>query len=324
MTLASQRGPVICVCGPTASGKSSLADKLAQRLSSSVISVDAMQVYRGMDIGTAKLTPEQRRAPLLMVDVVDPDQEFSVADFQRLARREIDCLLDKSQVPVLCGGTGLYLDAVIDDMDFPRGGRLTDSRQNYERMAQSDGSHALYELLQQRDPESAELIHINNTRRIIRALELCDEGKSYAQRTKEGLKAHSPYYSYYMWAVVLPKEQLYERINTRVDEMFDEGLVQEVEQLERRYAFSSTPTASQAIGYKELVRYMEGNYSLQEAKEAIKQASRRYAKRQLSWIRRDGRARTLDLSRMSESEALESILTAISSDDGHKETDGSN
>lgn len=292
---------VLCVVGPTAVGKSSIAEEVALRLGGEVVSVDSMQVYVGMDIGTAKLPPQERRCPLHMVDVATLDSPYSVAQFQADARCCVDGLVSKGMVPVLCGGTGLYLDAVIDQMDFPHGETCGTRREPYESIAEAQGPNALHALLASRDPQSAELIHPNNVRRVVRALEMLDQGVSYA-RQHEGLLARSRHYDAAIWALTLPRETLYQRIDARVDRMFEQGLVSEVQKL-KDMGLESSITAQKAIGYKEVLSHLRGEMTLDEARETIKRNTRRYAKRQLSWIRRDGRAHVLDLGVMSAQEA---------------------
>ena len=297
---------VLCIVGPTASGKSALADELACRLATSVISVDAMQVYRGMDIGTAKTPVSERRRPLLMVDVADIGDAYSAQLFQEEARICIDSLCSEGKLPILCGGTGLYLDATIDDMVFPKGDTSSETRKRYEKMAEDEGSEAVYALLESRDPASAELIHPNNVRRVIRALELLDEGKSYAVQ-HAGLHERAPWYDASIWGIAMDRERLYRRISVRVDQMLQDGLVDEVEGLVAA-GFRDTLTAMQAIGYKEIVDYLEGSCTLSEATEEIKKRTRRYAKRQLSWFKRDGRVKWLDLDQMDTNGAADMIM----------------
>lgn len=297
---------VLCIVGPTASGKSALADELACRLATSVISVDAMQVYRGMDIGTAKTLVSERRRPLLMVDVADIGDAYSAQLFQEEARSCIDSLCSEGKLPILCGGTGLYLDATIDDMVFPKGDASSETRKRYEKMAEDEGSEAVYALLESRDPASAELIHPNNVRRVIRALELLDEGKSYAVQ-HAGLHERAPWYNASIWGIAMDRERLYRRISVRVDQMLHDGLVDEVEGLVTA-GFRDTLTAMQAIGYKEIVDYLEGSCTLPEATEEIKKRTRRYAKRQLSWFKRDGRVKWLDLDQMDTNGAADMIM----------------
>ncbi len=287
------RGPVVSIVGPTASGKSELAEEVALRLGSSVISVDAMQVYRGMDIGTAKTNVENRRCELEMVDICDISEEYSVQKYQIDARSCADKILDNGVTPVLCGGTGLYLNAVIDKMFFPEGSLESSSRIKYQSILEAEGAEHLHALLEQRDPESAQLIHPNNARRTIRALELLDEGVSYAKH-HEGLNAREPYYDARIWGISLDRKTLYERIEARVDAMMASGLLDEVRGLSD--ALRASSTARQAIGYKEMLDYLDGDVELDEAVEQVKARTRRYAKRQLSWFGRDGRVRWLDSS----------------------------
>ena len=305
----SEAGPVVCIVGPTASGKSSLAERLAVTLGSAVVSVDAMQVYRGMDIGTAKTPVDERACELMMVDVCDVGDDYSVRLFQRDARACVDALLAEGRTPVLCGGTGLYLDAVIDEMDFPAGQTGSEARERYEAIARDEGALALHELLRGRDPKSAELIHPNNVRRVVRALEMLDEGVSYAAK-HEGLRARRPHYDALLFGITMDRERLYQRIDARVDAMVEAGLVDEVRALAEG-GLAETLTAMQAIGYKEVVAYLDGALTLDEAIEEVKRRSRRYAKRQLSWLRRDGRVRWLDYDRLDEDEAARIVLAAL-------------
>lgn len=300
-------GRVLCIVGPTASGKSALADEVALRLGTSVVSVDAMQVYRGMDIGTAKTPETERRCPLLMVDVADIGESYSVQRYQEEARRCIDRLQEQGKTPVLCGGTGLYLDAAIDDMRFPKGTAESASRRKYEEMAKVQGEQAIWQLLDERDPASAALIHPNNVRRTIRALELLDEGKSYAEQ-HAGLYSRAPWYEARIFGIAMGRDRLYERIGQRVDQMIEEGLEDEVRRLVDE-GLAETLTAMQAIGYKELVSYLSGGCSRGEAIEEIKKRTRRYAKRQLSWFRHDSRIEWLDLDTMDTDGAADIICS---------------
>lgn len=302
-------GKVLAIVGPTASGKSALADKVAAQLHTSEISIDAMQVYRGMDIGTAKTPVAERVCPLLMVDMADIVDNYSVQLFQTQAREYIDKLQADDQLPVLCGGTGLYLDAVIDDMRFPKGQTDSAARKKYEALAEKEDVEALYTLLQERDPDSADIIHPHNIRRVIRALEMLDEGKSYATQHK-GLYKRASWYQTQIYGIAMERERLYRRIDTRVDAMFDEGLVKEVKGLMDQ-GLASALTALQAIGYKEIVSALNGEITLDEARKLIKKNTRHLAKRQLSWFHRDPRVNWLDLDKMTSDEAAEQIIAAV-------------
>lgn len=306
------RGPAVeavCIVGPTASGKSSLAARIACTLGTDIVSIDAMQVYRGMDIGTAKASAEELGCPQHMVDIVDPDEPYSVARFQHDARQAIDGILQRGMPAVLCGGTGLYLDAVIDEMSFPHGELGGTTRRRYEELAEREGALALHQLLRSRDPASAALIEPANVRRVVRALEMLDEGHSYAVQ-HEGLRRREPHYRSRIWAIALRRDRLYARIERRVDEMFERGLVDEVAGLRERGLVRDS-TAGQAIGFKEVLAALDGDCSLDEARDEIKKRTRRYAKRQLSWLRRDGRCHWLDYDEISEEDACAQVLQAL-------------
>lgn len=302
-------GPVLAIVGPTASGKSFLADLIAEDFDGDVISVDAMQVYKGMDIGTAKTPVELRRVPLRMVDVCEAGIDYSVQVFQNDCRSIIDDELTAGQTPVLCGGTGLYLNAVIDEMVFPHGEKGDAKRSLYEELSSEIGADRLHALLEERDPASAALIHPNNVRRVIRALEMLDEGKSYAEHNR-GLKTRAPHYEALIWGLTMDRGRLYERIEARVDQMMADGLLEEVKSLVEN-GLDRRSTAGQAIGYKELLDYVDGSCSLDEAVANIKQRTRRYAKRQISWFKNDGRVRWLDMDAMSIEEARDKVVSAL-------------
>lgn len=309
MSRLSGRYPVIAITGPTASGKSAVADAVALRLGTSVISADAMQVYRGMDIGTAKTPVADRPVPLLLVDVAEPDEAYSAALYQQDARKAIEDIDRAGRAPVLCGGTGLYLRAALDDMRFPHGELQDDRRSRYQELAETLGAEELHRLLAERDPESAACIHPNNVRRCVRALEMCDEGVSYA-RQKEGFSTPVAYYPTRWFALSMNRERLYRRIDQRVDQMIALGLVDEVKRLVDAGARDAL-TSRQAIGYKEIIQALDGELSMEDAIALVKQRSRRYAKRQLSWCRRDTRMVWIDMDSCSVDEAAQLILDTV-------------
>lgn len=276
---------VICVQGPTASGKSSLAEAIAWRVSGEIISADSMQIYKGMDIGTAKVMPNERSVPYHCIDICEPGQDYSAALFQHDARCAIADIKQRGKIPIICGGTGFYVRAVIDDMDFAQGDQQSPLRKELEALYEKIGVDALYELLKQKDQESADLIHPNDVRKVIRALEMHEEGESYAAR-KQAFSTIPARIPSVKLALEVDRDTLYERINIRVDEMINSGLVEEV-QLLLNQGFRSALTAAQAIGYKEIVTFIDNQISLDEAVSQIKQASRRYAKRQMTWLRAD-------------------------------------
>ena len=298
--------PVISITGPTASGKSSLADEVASRLHTDVISADAMQVYVGMDIGTAKTPEPERRVPLRLVDIVSPSESYSAALYQHDARAIIDSLLSAGKPAILCGGTGLYLRAALDEMEFPKGEVEGERRSRYQHMAEELGPEGLHALLREKDPASADQIHHTNVRRVDRALEMIDEGISYADQ-KAGFSTPRAHYDYVSFALTMDRDRLYKRIDDRVDIMMHQGLLDEVKGLVASGAADAI-TSRQAIGYKEIIDYLEGICSLADAVSLIKQRSRRYAKRQLSWCRRDDRTIWLDMDQLSTNQAADFIM----------------
>ena len=289
----SSAAPVICIVGPTASGKSELAQRLAVALDGEIVSADSMQIYRGMDIGTGKVPPSERRVPHFGLDLVDPGTPYSAALFQPYARACFADIRSRGHVPFLVGGTGLYVRAAIDDYRFPEGEQVDNPvREHYTRIAEEQGSDALWRLLEQHDPASADVIHPHNVRRVVRAFELLEEGKSYAAQ-KEALQHIAPYEQALFIGLAVDADLLRARIDRRVDAMVEEGLVDEVTTLLQE-GFREGLTAGQAIGYKEIVAALDGQCTLAEAIDAIKLATRRYAKRQRTWFRKDTRIRWID------------------------------
>ena len=284
MCASAAQLPVIAVMGCTASGKSALADALAVELGGEVVSADSMQVYRGMDIGTAKTPAAQRPVPYHCIDLVDPGQPYSAALFQRESRAAIADIRSRGRVPVLCGGTFFYVRACLNSMDFAPGEQEHNPvRERYNALAQELGAQGIWELLRQLDPESAAVVHPNNTVRVVRALEMHEAGESYAAR-KEAFKGIGEAIPSVKIGLEWDTPRLYERINRRVDLMMEQGLVAEVEGLLKQ-GFREGLTAPAAIGYKEVVAALDGECSMDEAAEQIKMATRRYSKRQRSWLR---------------------------------------
>lgn len=289
--------PAIIICGPTATGKSDLAQDLAESIGGEVLSADSMQVYRGMDIGTAKIPPGERRVPHHGLDLTEPDQPYSAALYQRYARDVISRLEGRETPVVMAGGTGLYLQAVVDDLRFPEGEQVDNPvRAQYEQLAEEQGAQAVWEALQTLDAKSAAKIHPNNLKRTIRALEMHAQGERYADRA-HGLREVAHVIPSIQIGLTLERSRLYERIDERVDKMREAGLVEEVEALASA-GFAESLTARQAIGYKEVLEALTGRIALDEAFDQIKRASRRYAKRQMTWFRRDERIHWLDIEGM--------------------------
>lgn len=306
--------PVVCVVGPTASGKTELAQRLALALDGEVVSADSMQVYRGMDIGTGKLPPSERLVPHHGFDLVDPGEPYSAALFQAYARMCFSDIAARGKRAVLCGGTGFYVRAAIDGYEFPAGEQQGNPvRERCQAIAAEQGASALWELLRQRDAESAALIPPNDVKRVTRAFELLEEGVSYA-RQKERLQSIPQVVPAVMLGLAVEPALLRRRIDERVDGMFDAGLVEEVRGL-LAAGFRSGITAPQAIGYKEVVAALDGACTLDKARAQIKTATHRYAKRQRTWFRKDARIAWLsaddaDFDRL-EREALAVVRAAV-------------
>jgi tRNA dimethylallyltransferase len=301
---------VLVVVGPTAVGKTLLAEEISVRRGGEIVSADSMQVYRGMNIGTAKPSPADRRVPYHCVDLREPVEPFSAALYQQVARAAIAEIAGHGQLPVVAGGTGLYVRAAIDDWHFPESEQADNPvRARYETLAKQLGPERLHELLAQRDRASAELLHPNNVRRVVRALEMLEGGTSYAEQ-HTGFSAWESVYDVRMIGLVMERSVLYERIDRRVDVMMTGGLLDEVESL-LAAGMREALTAQQAIGYKELVPVIEQGEPLERALDAIRVATRRYAKRQLTWFRADPRIRWIDASGLSPNEVTEAALAAI-------------
>lgn len=301
---------VICIVGPTASGKTDFAQELASALDGEVVSADSMQIYKGMNIGTGKIPESERKVPHWGFDLVDPGQEYSAALFQKYARHAFEDIAARGKQPILCGGTGLYIRAAIDDYDFPAGGQTENPiRLKYQAYAHEKGNQALWNLLYSIDPDSAQVIHPNNVRRVIRAFELHEEGGSYAHQKKQ-LKSIRQAVPATLFGISYDKEKLLERIYARVDAMVEQGLVQEVQSLLEK-GFREGITAPQAIGYKEIVDALEGICTLEQAVEQIKIATRRYAKRQRSWFNQDKRIIWLDGTTATSNDLCNKALTYL-------------
>lgn len=273
---------MIVIVGPTAVGKTALGIELAKHFDGEIISGDSLQVYRQLDIGTAKATPEeQQQAPHHLIDIREMNETYSAADFQTEARSVIDTLVQENKLPIVVGGTGLYIQALL--YDFELGGKIESTnetlRQEVEKLAEKDGKIAVWNQLQKIDEEAAEKIHPNNLKRVIRAIEIKQStGKSIFEQTQV---LSEPIYDVKIIGLTTEREKLYERINLRVDWMMDAGILDEAKQVYD----AGDIQAAQAIGYKEFFPYFAGEMSLEECIEKVKQNSRRYAKRQLTWFR---------------------------------------
>ena len=301
-----QQEKVVVIIGPTAVGKTKLSIDMAKAFDGEIISGDSMQVYREMDIGTAKVTKEEMEGiPHYMIDIRDPDEPFSAAEFQQLVRMHIHDISKRGKLPIIVGGTGLYIQSVLYDYQFSESPGDEAYRESLERLAETDGVGAVYDMLKHADPQSAERIHPNNVRRVIRALEILHTTGKTMSETLEGQK-QILLYDAAIVGLTMERDKLYNRINQRVDLMMEQGLLEEVKSLYEKGLRHCQ--SIQAIGYKELYAYFEGITTLEEAVEALKTNSRRYAKRQLTWFRNKMDVTWFD---MTEGEKKEEIFSYV-------------
>ena len=301
---------IIILTGPTAVGKTALSIELAKDLNAEIISADSMQIYEYMDVGSAKVTKEEMDGVIHhLIDEVKPDYAFSVSEFQKRANKYIKDIDDRGKKVLVTGGTGLYLNSLIYDMDFAKSNSNSKLREELELELKENGIDYMHEKLRALDEDAANRIHKNNTKRVIRALEVCLDGKKMQDFSTE-LKYNE---NYQPIIIVLnrDREVLYERINKRVDLMMENNLIDEVKHL-LDIGYDKNLISMQGIGYKEIVKYLEGEYSLDEAIEIIKRDSRRYAKRQITWFKRYKESKWFDLDKYDNSEILkEDILNYI-------------
>ncbi|WP_163102292.1 tRNA (adenosine(37)-N6)-dimethylallyltransferase MiaA [Peribacillus alkalitolerans] len=278
-----EKQKIIVIIGPTAVGKTKLSVELAKRFNGEIISGDSMQIYRGMDIGTAKITPEEMEGiPHHLIDIKEPKEPFNAAEFQELASKEIINIANRGKIPIIAGGTGLYIQSLLFQYEFSEAVSDPEFRHKWEEIAHQKGEEFVHERLKEVDPESASRIHPNNIRRVIRALEIYHLTGITMTDTLQAQTMHSDY-DYILIGLDMDRELLYDRINKRVDIMMEEGLLNEVKELFNQGV--REVQSIQAIGYKEIYEFLDGKCSLEAAVEKLKQNSRRYAKRQLTWFR---------------------------------------
>ena len=277
---------VIVICGPTASGKTALSIELAKKINGEIVSADSMQIYKDMDIGSAKVTPEEADGiKHYLIDCVSPDERYSVANYKKDAKAVIEEILKKGKVPIIVGGTGLYIDALIYEIEYKNIKINEDYRKELEKIKEKEGLETLYKKALEIDPEAMKKISPNDYKRITRILEIYEAtGKNKTQQEAESRLNEIPY-NYKVFAIDYDREKLYERINKRVDIMIEKGLIDEVKNLLKKY--KDFPTAMQGLGYKEVKQYLDGELSKEEMIEKVKQESRRYAKRQFTWFRKN-------------------------------------
>ncbi len=286
--MSDKKMPLLVVAGPTASGKTALGIALAKEYDGEVISADSMQIYKGLDVATAKPTlDEMDGIPHHLISIVDMNTKFSVADYVALAKEKIDEVISRGKLPILVGGTGLYINSLIDNVSFDNAETDGSIRQSLTEEMEKQGVEVLYERLKQIDPETAEIVPVQNTIRIIRALEIYElTGTKFSEYKKMNKGNDSPYNLCMIGLNYQDREKLYDRINLRVSIMVENGMLEECKEV---FDNEKLGTAYQAIGYKELVPYFQGNTDLETCLDKIRLNSRRYAKRQLTWFRRDDR-----------------------------------
>lgn len=296
---------LIVIVGPTAVGKTEISLIAADTIDGEIISGDSMQVYRGMDIGTAKICPEEmvgpsgRKIPHHLIDILDPDETFSVADFQRLAREAITSINDRNRIPMIVGGTGLYINGVVDPYHFAGMEINPDLRRMLWEEAESLGDQYMHRQLEEVDPETARRIHPHDTKRIIRALEIYRQTGRTMTETLDHAPLNSPGYRLVMVGLYMERELLYERINLRVDHMVEKGLIEEVKSLLQQ-GYHDNLNSMQGLGYRQIASYLRGNLTKEEAIRLIKRDTRRFAKRQWTWFKRDSRIHWFNVGNIRE------------------------
>lgn len=291
-----EKQKIVVVAGPTGTGKTKLSVALAKRFGGEIISADSMQIYKGLDIGSAKVTPEETEGiPHHLIDILEPDETFSVAQYVQKANEAAEEILKRGKMPILCGGTGLYISSFVDNVKFTESETDFSLRERLMREAEEKGTEVLWQRLAQLDPKAAEAVHPNNVKRVVRALELYEStGLTLSEQNARSKLIESPYEPV-MLALTGERELLYERINLRVDRMVEAGLFEEVKALSDS-GMTRSMQSMQGIGYKEILAHFEGECERLECIELVKKNSRNYAKRQLTWFKRDERYRWFDIS----------------------------
>ena len=279
--------PLIILAGPTAVGKTAASIRLAKAIGAEIISADSMQVYRHMDIGSAKIRQEEMEGvPHYLIDVLEPEEEFNVVRFQQMAKAAAEEIYAKGKIPLVAGGTGFYIQALLYDIDFTENDGDTSYRRSLEKTAEEKGGEYLHAMLREADPKAAEEIHPHNIKRMIRALEFHHQTGGKISEHNEAEREKSSPYDFAYFVLTDERSRLYERIDRRVDMMMEEGLLEEVRYLKER-GVKRESTAMQGLGYKELYAYLDGECTLEEAVRIIKRDTRHFAKRQLTWFKRE-------------------------------------
>ncbi|MCT4618742.1 MAG: tRNA (adenosine(37)-N6)-dimethylallyltransferase MiaA [Marinisporobacter sp.] len=302
--------PLLIIVGPTAVGKTETSINLAKKLDGEIISADSMQVYKYMDIGSAKPTEEEKNGiPHYLMDEIDPREKFSAADFKEKAEDYMDKIIEKNKLPMIVGGTGLYVNSIIYNVDFTQTTSNWEFRKKLEDMANEFGNEYLHQKLMEKDKEAAARIHPNNVKRVIRALEVIENGEKMKDFKNDLVENEE--YNYTLIGLIRDRQELYERINMRVDLMIEGGLIEEVKNL-MKLGLDEEAISMKGLGYKEMIRYLKGEYDLTEATRILKRDTRRYAKRQITWFKRYDQMKWFDFGDYpSKKELEEDILKYV-------------
>ena len=307
-----EKKPLIILTGPTAAGKTSLSIELAKSIGGEIISADSMQVYKKIDIGTAKIRPEEMQGvPHYLIDELDPSEEFNVVAFVEKSKEAMKKIYAAGHIPIIVGGTGFYIQALLYDIDFSQHEDKESYRKELEQLATEKGKEYLYEILKKKDPEYATITHCNNVKKVIRALEYYKEtGKKLSEHNEEQRQKESPY-NFAYFVLYHDREELYDRINRRVDLMMEDGLLFEVESLIKE-GYTKNLVSMQGLGYKEFFDYFDGRMTLEDTVDKIKKDTRHFAKRQLTWFRREKEVIWLNKKEYEqEKDLLDSVLNII-------------
>lgn len=309
-----EKRPLIILTGPTAVGKTDLSIQLAKAVNGEIISADSMQVYKNMDIGTAKVTKEEMCGiPHYLIDELMPEEEFNVTVFQKLAKQAAETIYAKGKIPIVAGGTGFYIQALLYDVDFTEDENDYSYRNELEKLSSEKGAEFLHQMLNEIDPEAAENIHANNVKRVIRALEYYHlTGKKISDHNKEQREKESAY-NFVYFVLTMNRDRLYRRINQRVDQMLENGLLEEVKAL-KKAGYHKDMVSMQGIGYKEILDYFDGKYNYERAVALLKQDTRHFAKRQLTWFKRERFVTELDKDNFSSEDELLAYMLSILKD----------
>ncbi len=304
---------MIILTGPTAVGKTKASIGLAKALNGEIISADSMQVYKHMDIGSAKIRPEEMQGVKhYLIDELEPDEEFHVVRFQKMAKAALEEIYAKNKIPIVVGGTGFYIQALLNDIDFTESNEDTSYRAELEQLANEKGAEYIHQMLRAVDPESADQIHMNNVKRVIRALEFYKQTGQKISEHNEKEKAKQSPYDFCYFVLTDEREVLYNRIDLRIDQMLQEGLIEEVESLQQK-GYTKDMVSMQGLGYKEILSYLDGEISLEEAIYMLKRDTRHFAKRQLTWFRRESDVIWIDKKdyERDENKILEAMIQKI-------------